>query len=137
MKEEYCKSKSKKEAIPPLLVAAKSKPVIYLRQLLDDKDIDPNSKDLNDWTALAHTARWGRRPIVQALLADPRVEPDMRNNKRQTPLIPAAEHGHYGATKLLLGTKGVDAAAVDDDKWNALPGAAWNEHAPCGTALDR
>ena len=67
----------------------------------------------------------------------PRVEPDMRNNKRQTPLILAAEHGYYGATKLLLGTKGVDAAAVDDDKWNALSGAAWNGHAPCGTALDR
>jgi ankyrin repeat protein len=55
-----------------------------------------------------HVAYFGLTGIMQLLLKDPEVDPDLKDSYGRTPLSWAAENGHEAAVKLLVDTDKVD-----------------------------
>lgn len=76
-----------------------------------------NSEDVNHRTPLMYAAHRGRSSVVEILLRDPRVSPDVQDKDRRTPLWWAAEGGSEGAVRMLLAT-----GRVDTEAHKGLPG---------------
>jgi ankyrin repeat protein len=112
----------------PLLLAASNGDEAILRLLLQQGDINPDSRGHNGDTPLICAARKGHKGVVQLLLDQRGVDADANNEANQTPLWCAAENGHDSIVRLLLDLDDVDPNTEDEDGWTPLMMAAHNGH---------
>jgi len=108
----------------PLTWAAESGHERIVKLLLDQKEVNPDSKDNYGRTPLWCAARGGHEEIVKLLLDRREVNPDSRDGNGQTPLWRAAKGGHEGIVKLLLNRKEANPELRDDDGQTPLRCAA-------------
>ena len=74
-----------------------------MKLLLDQKEVNPDSRDCDGRTPLMQAAGSGRERIVKLLLDRKDVSPDSKDNCGGAPLLLAAWGGHKGTVKLLQG----------------------------------
>ena len=105
------------------------------------KGINVNEQDEHGWTALQLAAAYGRGDIVDALLANKRADPNIKNSVGRTALMYAAALGYTSIVEALL-TAGADPNATwlidpenttDETSWmlageTSLMLAAWSGH---------
>ncbi len=84
-----------------LLVASVKGHVPAVRQLLVS-GADPNLRDIYGWTPLMRAVYEGREKVVQALLEQPDVDLNAKNDQGATALHLAAVKGNEALTRLLL-----------------------------------
>jgi ankyrin repeat protein len=89
----------------PLTHAINSKNLAAVKLLMKAKDFNLEAK-IHGQTPLLQAAIIGDPKIIQLLLQNG-VDPETRCDKGKTPLLCAVSAGHYLATKLLLGHKGI------------------------------
>ncbi|KAK5189313.1 hypothetical protein LTR96_010901 [Exophiala xenobiotica] len=107
-----------------LIEAGKIGDVAQLNILLQRRDIDPNSRDADGWTALSWSARSGHGEFVKRLLDDERVHVNLEDNLGRTALMWAASEGRFEETQLLLKDPRVQVNLQDIKKRTALMWAA-------------
>ena len=95
--------------------------------LMDSVDI--NGVDETGATPLLWAAKSGNSAMVQFLLGQEGLDPDMPDSNDQAPISCAAENGHDAVVKLLLGRQDVNPNR--QDRWERTPisWAAENGHA--------
>jgi ankyrin repeat protein len=101
-----------------------------LKELLR-KGMDPNQKSPNQQTPLTMAARENSWKAFDALLDSPKVDVNLSNSYKETPLMYAALLGDLPRTQRLL-SKG---AKVNQPGWSALHYAAIKGHAKIVTLL--
>ena len=84
-----------------LLVASVKGHVPAVRQLLSS-GADPNLRDIYGWTPLMRAVYEGREKVVQALLEQPDVDLNAKNDQGATALHLAAVKGNEALTRFLL-----------------------------------
>lgn len=87
-----------------------NKPVVRLLTTRDDVDVNIKARH---WTPLSWAAEYGYEDLAKQLLADSRVEPNLRDKSGKTPLSRAAAGGKKQVLQLLLASSHVD-PNVDD-----------------------
>ena len=60
---------------------------------MKEPSLDVNAKDEETMTALHWAAAYDETKVVEALLGNPRVEPNSQNKRKNTPLHQAAMYG--------------------------------------------
>jgi hypothetical protein len=88
-----------------LHIAASFGLVTLVQLLMDDKGVQPDSKDGYSWTPLSWAAKNGHAGVVQLLL-EKGVEVDSKDIIDQTPLLSAVRNGHEDVVKLLQVARG-------------------------------
>ena len=102
--------------------------VEVIGSLLEKRENDLNSTDVEGNTAFAWAARKGHDDTVRALLARRGIDPNTTDVDGRTPFLWAVECGHEGVVKMLLERVDVNPNAADDDGETPLSGAAWEGH---------
>jgi hypothetical protein len=74
---------------------------------------DRNGRFLEEFSSIMIPAYFGHEAIVQLLLANNRVHPDLKDTYGRTPLWWAARNGHEVVVKLLLANDRVDQDSKD------------------------
>jgi ankyrin repeat protein len=111
------------------LTAAISKNREAVVKLLLKEGANQNTKLKHYQTPLLWAAKNGHESVVQLLLANPKVDPDSKDNAGQTPLTQAAENGHEVIVRLLLANPKVDPdSKFDNVGWTPLSRAAMSGH---------
>ncbi|CUS09244.1 unnamed protein product [Tuber aestivum] len=99
-----------------------------VRLLLEHSEININSKDKLGWTPLSYPADamnpTGYLASVQLLLNDKRIDVNLGNKHRRTPLHTAVTMGHEAVVRLLLGRDDLDVNVRDSIGWTPLSCAA-------------
>ena len=85
-----------------------------------DTNIDLNAVDKYNNTALILAAFHGHTPIVRALLADQRVNPNLVNVSGLSPLVVAIRSGYVGTVAQLLADERTDPNSVNQDGYTAV-----------------
>ena len=96
-----------------LMVATVKGHIDAVRQLLA-RGADPNLRDIYGWTPLMRAVYEDRERVVQALLEQPGVQLDARNDQGATALYLAAVQGNEALTRALL-LAGADPRIGDRD----------------------
>ncbi|KAK2752318.1 hypothetical protein FQN55_007358 [Onygenales sp. PD_40] len=73
-----------------------------VKQMVDNRNVDPAWQDRHGWTVLHRAARWGYEETVKMLLNTGKVDPGLQGHDGRTALCEAASEGHEGVVKLLL-----------------------------------
>ncbi|KAL9607938.1 MAG: hypothetical protein Q9167_007199 [Letrouitia subvulpina] len=73
-----------------------------VRLLLENANVDPDSKDIDSRTPLSWAAENGYEAVVRLLLENANVDSDSKDNDDRTPLSWAASNGHEAVVSLLL-----------------------------------
>ena len=76
--------------------------------LLNQKDINPNSRDFTAATPISWAAQEGEEEMVRMLLRREDVNPDEVDRVGRASLFWAAKNGHVEVVKLLLGQSGIN-----------------------------
>jgi len=100
------------DQIKALMGAVKNGDLKTVRRLIEEEGVPVDTLDVSE-TALARAAIAGQCTIADYLIAQGAFI-DTRNDKKNTPLIHAAYHGHMKMVKLLL-RRGADVTAVGSD----------------------
>ena len=95
------------------------------RALLETREWDLNTVDVEGNTAFAWAARKGREDVVKMLLARQGVGPDTANADGRAPLFWAAAFGRVGVVDMLLERTDVDPDRRDKYGQTPLFRAAW------------
>jgi ankyrin repeat protein len=109
---------------PPLFGAA-SKGFNKIVELLLEKDADVNATGTRGATALGNAALAGHTRTVELLLAQPKIELDVKNSAHFTALADACTHCHEGVAIALI-QAGADLEIVDAFGYGPLHSAALN-----------
>lgn len=87
----------------PLISAAASGHTEIVKLLVQDGESDINATDVeNSWSALLAAVNFGHRKVVAALLADPRINPNIQSLSGSTALIDACRQADLETVKMLL-----------------------------------
>jgi len=100
-----------------------------VRQLASDPLVNVNwlDEELNR-TALYRACGRGRTEVLEYLLSHPRVDPNLRQSQKATPLIVACFAGHTAVVSILLADPRIDPNALDSDQNSSLWKAAQEGH---------
>ena len=101
--------------------------------LVDDSTI--NDIDSHGWAPLHYAAHNGNDNTVEALLASPTIDSNIRTEQNETPLHLAIKQGHTHIVHRLLSYKDIDKNALGWDKMNPLHYAAKSGHTDIITDL--
>ena len=96
-----------------LMIASVKGHTDAVRQLLD-RGADPNLRDIYGWTPLMRAVYEGRDSVAQALLEQPDVDLNARNDQGATALYLAAVQGNERLARALL-LAGADPRMADRD----------------------
>ncbi len=118
----------------PLMWAVSAKHEEFVHRLLLRNDIDKDSKDNNEQTALSLAAHEGQDSIVR-LLINYNVESDSKDVEGRTPLSRAARAGRETVVKLLIDHADVNADSKDSLGRTPLSRAAGAGHVAVVRAL--
>ncbi|XP_046651126.1 serine/threonine-protein phosphatase 6 regulatory ankyrin repeat subunit B-like [Daphnia pulicaria] len=81
-----------KKGFTPLHYAARyAKTIETIRLIMENKQVDISSRDVNGWTPLHHAIKAKNLAIARCLLLEKGVDPTIRNNEGDTPFHLAAE----------------------------------------------
>jgi ankyrin repeat protein len=94
------------------------------------REVDSNTlgSQYDGQTPLVWAARNGYYGVVNLLLAEDGIDPDLNDRNERTPLWWAARNGHEAVVKLLLGKGKVDVDSKDSSGWTPLLWAAEKGH---------
>jgi ankyrin repeat protein len=106
-----------------LLWAAENGYKVIVTLLLENNNVDPDSKDEKGRTPLSWAAEKEHEDIVTLLLENGSTNLDSKDKEGRTPLSFSAEAGHEAIVKLLLAF-GVNADSKDNYGWTPLSFAA-------------
>ena len=112
----------------PLSWAAEMGQEAVVRLLIDQPDVENDSKGRWGGTPLSWAARNGHEAVVQLLIDQPDVEKDSRDSSGQSPLSWAAEMGHEAVVQLLIDQPDVEKDSRDSSGQSPLSRAARNGH---------
>ncbi|KAF5005980.1 hypothetical protein FDECE_7606 [Fusarium decemcellulare] len=107
--------------------AAESGSVDIAKELMN-RGAFPDSMDSKHRTPLLYASDMGYTDMVEALLSDRRVNPNVGDMDEKTPLLLASEGGHETTVKLLLNASKVDVDAKDKENRTPLCRAAYEGH---------
>jgi len=97
--------------------------------LIGMEDCDLNQRDSLGFTPLIWASQYGHEGMVELLLAQKNVDPDLPDTSdNQSPLSWASENGHEAALKLLLAREDVDPESRDNDGQTSFLHAAHGGH---------
>jgi len=99
----------------PLSCAAKLGHDTVVRLLIEQEDVEINSRDSNSQTSLSHAAQRGYEAVVRLLIEHEKVEIDSRDYYGRTSLSYASENGHEAVVRLLIEHEDVEADSKDND----------------------
>ncbi|KAI9737778.1 MAG: hypothetical protein M1834_009146 [Cirrosporium novae-zelandiae] len=111
----------------PLWLAAYNGYANVVRLLLEEKDVEPDSRNDSGHSPLWWAAQNGHEEVVKMLL-DRKVQPDCKDPVGRTPLSFAAQNGHKEVVRLLLDQDGIDLNFGDECNITPLTRAAQNGH---------
>ena len=101
---------------------------INTMQTLIDNGVDANARG-GDLSSAWHLAAWdGRSDVLQLLLDQPDLKPDMQDPQGRTPLWYAASEGHQICVRQLADTGSVDYNIKSSQGRNLLWFPFWNGH---------
>ncbi|KAI2491752.1 serine/threonine kinase [Fragilaria crotonensis] len=119
-----------------ILSAASSSGVVdVVRALLDDYNVDVNSKDNHGQTAIMMASWNGHVEVVRALLAHPGVDASIQSHLGWSALIYASTFDKLEVVRALLDHEGVDVNARDEAGDTSLILASRNGHVDVVRAL--
>ena len=98
----------------PLMIAVKEENNTLVSNLLQYTNVDVNTADSRDKTALMYASERGSQGVVQRLL-NRSANPNLQDGKKFTALHYACHYGRVEVVRLLLGARGIDLTI--DDKW--------------------
>ena len=100
----------------------------FVKILLHETRVNPNTRNKQGQPALLQAAKYGHETIVKLLLEAGGIDADKKDKQGRTPLSRAAENGYEGIVQLLLNTKRVDADSRDENGRTPLSWAMDYEH---------
>lgn len=105
----------------PLSYAAERGHEAVVELLLEENNVNPNSKDsTRGWTPLWYAVANGHTPVVRLLLEKGRTDPNSKSKNQQVVLSLAAQKGYDMIVKLLLEKDQVDPDYMDS-KYGQTP----------------
>ena len=113
----------------PLSWAAEYGQESVVQLLIEQSNVDINSKNKFGRTPLSWAAEKGHSAVVRLLIERGSVDVNTKDNKNErTPLILAADEGHEAVVRLLVGRGDVDTNVKDKYGWTALLFATVKTH---------
>lgn len=104
-----------------MLAASKRGDLKEIQPLLQQKDIDPNEKEIHSGsTPLLFACFHCHFEIVQLLLNDDRVDPNITNQIGRTPFWWACRKGDIDIVKFMIDHPKVDINKEDNNGWTPL-----------------
>lgn len=114
---------SRNAAVVELLDAARDQDLERVRELVED-GVNASALGPQGWSA-AHEAAWDcNREILEYLIEEADVDPEIRDVFGDDPVVVAAMRGCTGLVKYLVNEQGVDVTGVDRQGWSAMHRAA-------------
>ena len=105
--------------LTPLSWAAEMGHEAVVRLLIDQPDVENNSKGEGGETPLSKAARKGHEAVVRLLTNHSNVQKNSRDKEEKTPLAWAAWAGHEAVVRLLIDQPDVDKNSKD--RWGQSP----------------
>jgi ankyrin repeat protein len=106
-----------------VLIAAAARGDLQVTNVLLSRGADPNVKDKRGYTAMSHAIEAMYEEVVDALLNDPKIDPNARGLNGRPALNAYAWRDDKARVEKLL-ARGADVNAQDNDGDTALHGAA-------------
>ncbi|WP_165393843.1 ankyrin repeat domain-containing protein [Cardinium endosymbiont of Bemisia tabaci] len=103
-----------------LHVVVKNGDVQAVEALLNNPEVDVNSKDKDGLTPLHVAACEGHVEVVKELLATKDIQLNLKDKDDKIPLHMAAQEGHVEVVKELLATKNIQVNLPCEDGWAPL-----------------
>lgn len=115
----------------PLHHACEQGDVEFVKKLLLDEKVDPNSQNGRKWAPLHLACQNGHSDCVKLLLLDEKVDPNIRNIFNFTPLHLACQNGHFECVRQLLLNRKVCLNIKTREYFTALHLACHHGHTSC------
>jgi ankyrin repeat protein len=112
----------------PMSWAAEGGHEAVVKLLLEQYEVQYDSKDNGDQTPLSRAAEGGREAVVELLVKGFKSQYDSKDENGRTPLSRAAEGRHEAVVKLLLETGKVNIGSKDKDGRKPMSWAAEGGH---------
>ncbi|KAK2781242.1 Ankyrin repeat domain-containing protein 60 [Onygenales sp. PD_12] len=106
-------SPANNDRAPPLVTAVYHSNEEAVAILLDQTNIDVNTRAAEERTALWYAARRKEQNITRLLLSNKNIQPNLADSRGSTPLAEAVRQGNTEAVEILIGRDDVDIHSRD------------------------
>ncbi|KAK2808004.1 hypothetical protein FQN50_005086 [Emmonsiellopsis sp. PD_5] len=106
-------SPANNDRAPPLVTAVYHSNEEAVAILLDQTNIDANTRAAEGRTALWYAARRKEQNITRLLLSNENIRPNLADSRGSTPLAEAVRQGNAEAVEILIGRDDVDIHSMD------------------------